>query len=59
MYAATEARSMIGGAIAFCVYAYCVCLVMMHYKCSALAVAGSLIIIWLATAIGLKVLLLG
>ena len=50
---------MIGGAIAFCVYAYCVCLVMMHYKCSALAVAGSLIIIWLATAIGLRVLLLG
>jgi hypothetical protein len=37
-YAATEARSMIAGAIAFTVYASCVSWVMMRYKLKALLV---------------------
>jgi hypothetical protein len=59
LYAATEARSMIGGAIAFCVYAYCVCRVMMNYNFPASIVAGFSLIVWLAVAINLKVLLIG
>jgi len=52
-YAAVEARSMMGGAIAFFVYAYCVYLFMMRYKPSALAVALLAIPVWLGTALGL------
>jgi len=55
-YAAVEARSMIGGAIAFCAYAGCVCWVVMRYKCSASIVAGLLLIVWLVTAMGLQVI---
>ena len=59
LYAATEARSMIAGAIAFCVYACCVCRVLMHYKFSAASVAGLFIIVWLATALSLRIFWLG
>jgi len=52
-YAAVEARSMMGGAIAFLVYAYCVYLFMMRYKPSAFAVALFAIPVWLGTALGL------
>lgn len=58
-YAAIEARSMIEGAIAFCAYAYCVCCVLMHYKRPAWIVAGLFISVWLATAIGLRIVWLG
>jgi hypothetical protein len=47
---------MIGGAIAFCAYAGCVCWVVMRYKCSASIVAGLLLIVWLVTAMGLQVI---
>jgi uncharacterized membrane protein (GlpM family) len=56
MYAAVEARSMIGGAIAFFVYAYCVCVVMMKYKPSALLCSLGSIPIWCATAFALWML---
>jgi hypothetical protein len=52
-YVATEARSMVLGAIAFFVYASVVSWVMMHYKCKALPVAASSILLWFGVAFGL------
>lgn len=52
-YAATEARSMVVGAIAFFVYASCVSWLMMHYKWKALPVTASCILLWLGAAFGL------
>ena len=52
-YAATEARSMIAGAVAFFVYASWVSWLMMRYKWKALAVTASSIFLWLGTALGL------
>jgi uncharacterized membrane protein (GlpM family) len=52
-YAATEARSMMAGAIAFTVYACCVSRVMMRYKLKALLVTTCLIPLWLGVAFGL------
>lgn len=49
-YAATEARSMTGGAVAFLVYASCVSWVMMRYKLPALVATTILILVWLAVA---------
>jgi hypothetical protein len=49
-YAATEARSMTGGAVALFVYASCVSWVMMRYKLRALVATTLLIFIWLAAA---------
>ena len=53
LYASLQARSMVGGAIAFLVYAYCVCVVMMRYKPPALATTTLLLFVWLAAAFGL------
>lgn len=52
-YAATEARSMIAGAIAFFVYASSVSWLMIRYRRKALPVTASLILIWLGTSFGL------
>lgn len=52
-YAATEARSMIAGAIAFFVYSSCVSWLMMHYRWKTLMVTTSSILIWLGTSLGL------
>jgi Protein of unknown function (DUF3147) len=52
-YAATEARSMIAGAVAFFVYASLVSSLTMRYKWRALPVTSSSIILWLSTAFGL------
>jgi len=51
LYAALEARSMVGGAIAFFVYAYCVCVVMMKYKPSALLCSLAMITVWCASGL--------
>ena len=59
LYAALEARSMVGGGIAFFVYAYCVCVVMMKYTPSALLCSSAMITVWCATAVGLWMLWLG
>jgi len=55
-YAALEARSMVGGAVAFFVYAYCVCVIMMKYKTSALLTSSALISVWAAAAFGVWLL---
>ncbi len=52
-YAATEARSMILGAIAFIVYASIVSKVMMRYKPPTLATTLTLLLSWFVTAFGL------
>lgn len=52
-YAALEARSMVGGAIAFFVYAYGVNIVMMKYKPSAMMSTLSLMSVWAAAAFGI------
>jgi Protein of unknown function (DUF3147) len=49
-YAATEARSMTGGAVAFLIYASCVSWVMMRYQWRALVATTVLILVWLAVA---------
>ena len=53
LYAATEAHSMIGGAIAFFVYAWCVCFATIRFKLSAMLVTSSLLIVWAAVAFSL------
>jgi hypothetical protein len=57
-YAALEARSMMIGAGAFVVYAGAFAFVMMRYKPSALAASVTLLPVWLALALGMRVLLL-
>ena len=52
-YAAIEARSMMAGAIAFFVYAWCVSWVMMRYKPKALWATICAMPLWLGTAFGL------
>ena len=51
-YAALEARSMIGGALALFAYTLSVMWVMLRYKPSALLAALGLLSVWLATAFG-------
>jgi hypothetical protein len=53
LYAATEARSMIGGAMAFFVYSFCVSWLMFRYKLPALLVTLLLIPVWIVTAFGI------
>jgi uncharacterized membrane protein (GlpM family) len=52
-YAATEARSMMAGAIAFFAYASFVSWIMMRYKFKALLVTICSIPLWLGVAFGL------
>src|SRR5437588_178523 len=52
-YVATEARSMVVGAIAFLVYAFVVSWMMMRYKCKALPVTASSFLLWFGVAFGL------
>ena|SRR5205823_3572081 len=57
-YAATEARSMVLGAIAFCVYAYLVSRTLLRYKWSAMATTLLLIPVWVGVSLGLCWMLL-
>jgi hypothetical protein len=52
-YAATEARSMVLGAIAFCVYAYAVSQALVRYRRSTMATTLVLIPVWLGVSLGL------
>lgn len=52
-YAAVEARSMVGGAIAFCLYACCASYVLMNYRLPAYVSASLFILLWLALALAL------
>jgi Protein of unknown function (DUF3147) len=56
--AATEARSMIAGALSFCVYAVVWSHAMMKYKIAARTTTGSALALWLACTLGIWVLVL-
>src|SRR6202035_5628119 len=51
-YASTEARSMMGGAAAFFVYACCVSWILMRGRFTALRVTITLLPVWAAVAFG-------
>ena len=51
-YASTEARSMVGGAIAFLIYASVMSRVLMRYKPHALTATLALMPVWLGVAFG-------
>jgi hypothetical protein len=57
-YAATEARSMVLGAIAFCVYAYLVSQALVRYQWSTTATTLALMPVWLGVSLGLYWMLL-
>jgi len=57
-YAAIEARSMVLGAIAFCVYAYAVSRVLVRGKTSTLVTTLGLMPVWLGVSLGLWWMLL-
>ena len=52
-HAVIDARSMVSGAIAFLVYAWCVCQMLMRRRCPALQATLSLLPVWFAIAFGL------
>lgn len=52
LYAATEGRSMIVGAVAFLIYAWFFTQIVMRWKQSVLAVSSGLIAVWLVCALG-------
>ena len=52
-YAAIEARSMMAGAVAFFLYAWCVSWLMMRHKVKGLVASSAAMIVWGAAAFGL------
>jgi hypothetical protein len=58
-YAATEARSMMIGAIALWLYSSGVCWLMERHRVSALPATCTMMALWLVCALGLQWLLLG
>jgi hypothetical protein len=52
-YAATEARSMIAGALAFAVYTFAVCQTLVRWKSSALVTTVGMLTLWFPVALGL------
>jgi uncharacterized membrane protein (GlpM family) len=58
-YAAIEARSMMAGAVAFFLYAWCVSWLMMRHKIKALVASSAALIVWGAAAFGLWFIWLG
>ena len=52
-YAATEARSMVLGAVAFCLYAYLVSRVLMRHRWSTLVTTVVLLPVWFMASLGL------
>ena len=57
-YAATEARSMIGGGVALFVYSLCVCRLLSRWKWPALAATLALLPVWIVTAFGIWLIFL-
>ena len=53
LYAAIEARSMIGGALAFFVYCSCICWLLFRYKWPVLLVTLLLIPVWIVVSFGI------
>jgi hypothetical protein len=58
MYAATEARSMIAGSLAFCLYAVICSWLMMRRKLHAMAVTVPALAIWLVCSISMWLVVL-
>jgi hypothetical protein len=58
-YAAIEARSMILGALALALYSWCVCQLLMRLNWSALTATVSMLVVWLALALGMEGALFG
>ncbi len=58
LYAATEARSMMGGALALLVYTLCVSRILMRYERGALVATTALIPLWLVTALAVWLIFL-
>jgi hypothetical protein len=52
-YAATEGRSMVVGAVAFCLYAYAVSRVLVRWRVSTMWTTLGLMPVWLGVALGL------
>jgi hypothetical protein len=52
-FAATEARSMLGGAIAFILYAHLAMILLYRFKPSAKITTIALLLVWLVVALGL------
>lgn len=59
IYASLEARSMILGAVAFCLYAYLVSRLLIRRRLPALATTASLIPVWFGCAFALWYAVLG
>jgi hypothetical protein len=55
-YATVEARWMIGGALAFCIYALAVTLVLTKSRCSAKTASILLLLLWVGIAIGYRMI---
>ncbi len=55
-YAAMEARSMIAGAIAFCLYACGVSYLLMRYRFRVFVIASLLIVLWLGLSVSMSAL---
>jgi hypothetical protein len=53
IFAATEARSMIAGSVAFLIYAWCVTRILIRWKPSTLLTTSALLPLWAAIAGGL------
>jgi hypothetical protein len=58
IYAATEARSMTAGALAFCLYAYISCWLMLRLKLHAMTATIPTLGVWLACSISIWLLVL-
>jgi hypothetical protein len=58
-YVATKSRSMLIGAIAFAVYSFLVCQILIRVRSSALTATAVATIAWLVIAVGLKQVVLG
>jgi hypothetical protein len=58
LYAATEARTMLAGAAAFFVYAWCAMFLLHRYKPPTTVVTSALLFLWLAVALSLWFLFL-
>jgi hypothetical protein len=56
-YGATQAGTMMYGAIALAVYSFIVCQLLMRFKWSALASTLMALVVWLVVAVGLHLLL--
>jgi uncharacterized protein DUF3147 len=57
-YMAVEAKGMIGGAIAFGLYAWCVAAILVKGRWSAKAVTPFLLLLWLVVALGYRLMFL-